>query len=56
MIGVYGGTFDPVHNAHLAMARQMGFDLVQGFIFRERFVQRGCQPRQGAARAVAEVA
>lgn len=28
----------------LAMARQMGFDLVQGFLFSERFVRRGCEP------------
>lgn len=36
----------------LALARQMGFDLVQGFLFSERFVRRGCLPRgarQGAA-------
>jgi hypothetical protein len=24
------------------MARQMGFDLVQGFLFRDRFIRRGC--------------
>lgn len=28
---------------HLAIARQMGFDLAQGFLFRERFIQRGCR-------------
>lgn len=28
---------------HLALARQMGFDLVQGFLFRDRFIRRGCQ-------------
>lgn len=27
---------------HLVMARQMGFDMVQGFLFRERFIHRGC--------------
>ncbi len=42
---------------HLAMARQMGFDLVQGFIFRDRFVRRGCQPRPTAgARPLAQAA
>lgn len=29
---------------HLALARQMGFDLVQGFLYTERFIQRGCLP------------
>jgi EAL domain-containing protein (putative c-di-GMP-specific phosphodiesterase class I) len=29
----------------LAMARDFGFDLVQGFLFRPRFVWRGCTPR-----------
>jgi len=29
---------------HLALARQMGFDLVQGFLYAERFIRRGCQP------------
>ncbi len=41
---------------HLAMARQMGFDLVQGFIFRDRFVRRGCQPRQGISQKPLAVA
>ena len=27
--------------AHLAMARQMGFDLVQGFLYSDRFIRRG---------------
>ena len=30
---------------HLAMARNFGFDLVQGFQFRSRFVYRGCVPK-----------
>ena len=29
----------------LDMAKDMGFDLVQGFLFRERFIQRGCAIR-----------
>lgn len=29
---------------HLSMARQMGFDLVQGFLFSRRFIHRGCRP------------
>lgn len=28
---------------HLAQARQMGFDLVQGFLYADRFIRRGCQ-------------
>ncbi|RIX49601.1 MAG: EAL domain-containing protein [Rhodocyclales bacterium GT-UBC] len=31
---------------HLSMAKQMGFDLVQGFLFKERFIQRGCLQRK----------
>lgn len=31
---------------HLAMARQMGFDLAQGFLFRDRFIQRAHQARR----------
>ena len=27
--------------AHLALARQMGFDLVQGFLYADRFIRRG---------------
>lgn len=38
---------------HLAMARQMGFDLAQGFLFRDRFVQRGCLARSPNRLAVA---
>jgi EAL domain-containing protein (putative c-di-GMP-specific phosphodiesterase class I) len=30
----------------LDMAKDMGFDLVQGFLFRERFIQRGCAIKQ----------
>lgn len=42
---------------HLAMAKQMGFDLVQGFLFRDRFVRHGCQPkRAGPPRVLAEAA
>ncbi len=33
---------------HLEMARQMGFDLVQGFLFRERFIQRAHSAKQTA--------
>lgn len=29
---------------HLALARQMGFDLVQGFLYTDRFIRRGCLP------------
>lgn len=29
---------------HLTLARQMGFDLAQGFLYTERFIRRGCQP------------
>lgn len=29
---------------HLALARQMGFDLAQGFLYADRFIRRGCQP------------
>ncbi len=32
------------NEAHLALARQMGFNLAQGFLYRERFIRRGCQP------------
>ena len=35
--------------AHLALARQMGFDLVQGFLYADRFIRRGCA-REGASR------
>ncbi|MBI2306393.1 MAG: EAL domain-containing protein [Rhodocyclales bacterium] len=28
---------------HLALARQMGFNLVQGFLYADRFLRRGCQ-------------
>ena len=31
---------------HMVMARQYGFDLAQGFLFRDRFIRRGCQARQ----------
>ena len=33
---------------HLNMARHMGFDLVQGFLFSSRFIRRGCQARHSA--------
>lgn len=33
---------------HLALARQMGFDLAQGFLYRDRFIRRGCQPGRAA--------
>lgn len=38
---------------HLAMAKQMGFDMVQGFLFRERFIQRGCLIRPAERRRTA---
>lgn len=31
---------------HLATAKQMGFDLAQGFLFKDRFIQRGCRSGQ----------
>jgi EAL domain-containing protein (putative c-di-GMP-specific phosphodiesterase class I) len=31
----------------LLLARDFGFDLVQGFLFRSRFIWRGCTPRRG---------
>lgn len=34
---------------HLAMARQYGFDLAQGFLFRDRFIRRGCQAKSLAS-------
>ncbi len=30
--------------AHLTLARQLGFNLAQGFLYAERFIRRGCQP------------
>ncbi|MFC5300738.1 EAL domain-containing protein [Azospira restricta] len=39
---------------HLALARQMGFDLAQGFLYADRFLRRGCRPeRRRPARAAA---
>lgn len=38
---------------HLALARQFGFDLVQGYLFRDRFIRRGCPPRTGSTRLAA---
>jgi EAL domain-containing protein (putative c-di-GMP-specific phosphodiesterase class I) len=38
---------------HLAMARQYGFDLAQGFLFRNRFIRRGCQARNLATACLA---
>lgn len=35
---------------HLTLARQMGFDLVQGFLYTERFIRRGCQPTKRPAK------
>ena len=37
------------NEAHLSMARQMGFDLVQGYLFGDRFIRRN-PPRETAAR------
>jgi EAL domain-containing protein (putative c-di-GMP-specific phosphodiesterase class I) len=34
---------------HLGIARQMGFDLAQGFLYSQRFIRRGCQPKRPAA-------
>lgn len=31
---------------HLAMARDFGFNLVQGFLFQSRFIYRGCMPKK----------
>lgn len=36
---------------HLALARQMGFDMVQGFLFAERFIRRGMQATGGLRQA-----
>lgn len=30
------------NEAHLKLARQMGFDLVQGYLYANRFIRRGC--------------
>lgn len=41
--------------SQLDMAKDMGFDLAQGFIFRERFIQRGCASKQKAQPQVAKI-
>lgn len=49
-VGILGGAFDPVHNAHLAMARAA---LKQLSLSQVRWIPSGTPPHRAAARATA---